>query len=896
MIGQTILHYKIIEKLGEGGMGVVYKAQDTTLDRFVALKFLPKRVEDSEQDRARFLQEARAASALNHPNICTIYGIEEHDGTMFLAMEFVDGQTLKDKKNSVSFKQAIDIGIQVAEGLSVAHEKGVVHRDIKPENIMIRKDGIAQIMDFGLAKLRGVSRITKEGSTVGTAGYMSPEQVQGTDADHRSDIFSLGVLLYELFAGRLPFAGVHETAVMYEIVNVDAQPISTIKPEIDPELDRIVLECLQKEPTERYQSAGDVAKDLRRFKRESSRQHLSRVTSRQSFIKSDSPMAGQRQTAKRWPWPALAVALGIIISFLVWKLWQSGVSSVRPIAHFSINLPDDAPIQGGDIGLSVSPDGKYLAYVAAQPQSPLYLRPMGQYDVERLAGTENATYPTFSPDGQWVAFATQEKIKKISIFGGAPQDICKLTGNVRGMWWGDDSKIYFGHIQNGIFSVSSNGGEAELLTKLDSATGEISHRFPQLLPDGKTLIYTVKPNNIGSFDDALIAAQRIGTSEKKILIRGGTFARYLPTGHLAYVRGNSILGIPFDPGNLEASASPSVLLEGGWLNSSSGDAKYSFTRSGMLAYVPLGADSFNINTVSWLDRTEKLQPVITMLRPYVDGVVSPDGQKIAVTIGAANDDIWVYQMARKTLTRLTFGGGNHGSPRWSVDGKYIFYTAENGQSINICRRSWDGSGGEERILNTQVSFLINCTPDGKNLAYVKDGDIWMLPLEGQKGPSAFIQSPANEGWAAFSPDGNWTAYTSSESGHPEVYVIPFHERGGKWQISSGGGFTPFWSHNGKQLFYQSGNTMMVVQTSAGTSFDFSPPVKYCELPPSVSVWDLSKDDQRFLITSSPIEGSGLRAGLTDALGSLPRGGISAGKINVILEWFQEIRNKFSAGK
>ena len=277
MIGTTISHYKILEKVGEGGMGIVYKAQDTNLDRFVALKFLPERLSNSEQDRARFLQEAKAASALNHPNICTIYGIEEHNGQLFIVMELVDGQTLSEKKNSITFKQALDIGIQLAEGLAVAHEKGIVHRDIKPDNIMVRKDGIVQIMDFGLAKLRGVSKLTKEGSTIGTAGYMSPEQVQGQDADHRSDIFSYGVLLYELFTGQLPFRGVHESALMYEIVNSDAPPMSSVKPEISAELDSIVLECLEKDPNERTQSVKQISIDLRRSKRESTKQRVSRI-------------------------------------------------------------------------------------------------------------------------------------------------------------------------------------------------------------------------------------------------------------------------------------------------------------------------------------------------------------------------------------------------------------------------------------------------------------------------------------------------------------------------------------------------------------------------------------------------------------------------------------------
>src|SRR5271169_1837473 len=327
MIGQTISHYKILEKLGEGGMGVVYKAEDTKLDRMVALKFLPERLNASEQDKARFIQEAKAASAINHPNICTIHSIEEHDGQLFIVMEFVDGETLRKKEPSIGFKQAIDIGIQIADGLAAAHEKGIVHRDIKPENIMIRKDGIAQVMDFGLAKLRAsgskITRLTKEGSTVGTAGYMSPEQVQGQETDQRSDIFSYGVLLYELLTGQLPFKGVHETAVAYEIVNVDPPPMSVVKPEIDQSLDAVVFECLEKDVNERAQSIKQISVDLKRYKRESSRQRVSRVTAARPALSSSAihPPEGSGVTSEKpsggslkVPWiVALVCFIGLMI-------------------------------------------------------------------------------------------------------------------------------------------------------------------------------------------------------------------------------------------------------------------------------------------------------------------------------------------------------------------------------------------------------------------------------------------------------------------------------------------------------------------------------------------------------------------------------------------------------
>src|SRR6267378_3022447 len=379
--GQTISHYKILEKLGEGGMGVVYKAEDTKLKRIVALKFLPQRLSASAQDKSRFIQEAQAASALNHPNVCTIHDIQEHDGQMFIVMEFVDGQTLEEKKGTISLKQAIDIGIQLGDGLAAAHEKGIVHRDIKPENIMVRRDGISQIMDFGLAKLRGnkskITRLTKEGSTLGTAGYMSPEQVQGQDVDHRSDIFSLGVVLYELFTGQLPFKGVHDTALMYEIVNVDAVPMSAIKPEIDPELDRIVLECLEKDINERTQSAKQVSIDLKRFKRVSSRQHLSRTMAARPALANMSTQfptsheTGQRRTPflhQRVAWGVAILSLLVLVYSLMRTPPREATSG--PLIRSSIVIPESIYVHLFSAGAGapvLSPDGTRLAFVGVTP-------------------------------------------------------------------------------------------------------------------------------------------------------------------------------------------------------------------------------------------------------------------------------------------------------------------------------------------------------------------------------------------------------------------------------------------------------------------------------------------------------------------------------------------------
>jgi serine/threonine protein kinase len=388
MIGLTISHYKILEKLGEGGMGVVYKAQDLNLDRFVALKFLPPHVAASINDKARFLQEAKAVASLAHPNICTIHSVEEEDGKAFIVMEYVEGKTLKDMGANIPLKQALEIGTQVADGLAAAHEKGIVHRDIKPDNIMIRKDGRVQIMDFGLAKLRGVSRLTKEGTTVGTAGYMSPEQVQGQETDHRTDIFSLGVVLYEMFTGESPFKGIHETAITYEIVNVDPAPLSAIKPDIDPQLEGIVLDCLEKDTKERCQSAAEVARDLKRVKRESSRQHVSRVT--RAYKRPDQKLATGADLlagsgSSRVFLYAFLGALVLLVAAVVWHLSTQRKSHSADVVKFTLADP------GVAIGsyAAVSPDGKQIAFIGYSGSGDrVYVRSLSELESRPLSGTE----------------------------------------------------------------------------------------------------------------------------------------------------------------------------------------------------------------------------------------------------------------------------------------------------------------------------------------------------------------------------------------------------------------------------------------------------------------------------------------------------------------------------
>ncbi len=892
MIGQTVSHYKILEKLGEGGMGVVYKAEDTKLDRLVALKFLPPHLATSEQDKARFIQEAKAASALNHANVCTIHDISENDGTMFIVMEFVDGQTLREKRGSVSFKQAIDIGIQIADGLAAAHEKGIVHRDIKPENIMIRKDGIVQIMDFGLAKLRGtVSRLTREGSTVGTAGYMSPEQVQGQDADHRSDIFSLGVLLFELLTGQLPFKGVHETALAYEIVNVDAPPMSSVKPEIDPALDAMVLDCLEKDPNERTQSVKQVSIDLKRFKRESGRSRVSRITPALPAIKarqSQESAVDNIPTWKKLLWPIIAAASVISLVLVIWSPWKSR-APMPVVTRAAITLPKDQILSTAAYSaVAISPDGSRLVYKA---NAKLYLRQLDSFESTPIPGTEEGSGPFFSPDGKWIGFFSAAKLKKVPVSGGAAIVLADAPDN-RGSTWGKGGDIVFTPSPaTGLVLVRDGGGNVRQLTTVDSTKNERTHRWPQFLPDGKTVMYTVGTMDSPDFyEDSEVEAVDIETGERKVLMKGGCSVQYIPTGFLVYWRSSSLFAVPFDPGTLEVTGTSFPLVENVNGDPTTGMAGYTVSQNGSLAYIPGNAGVTNQSLVK-VDLRGVMTLLNAPLQAYMEPRISPDGERVAVAIQSGKDaDIWVYDIPRNTLSKLSFGGVNR-TPAWSPDGKRIAYYSYDGGKHKVIAKQADGSG-EPEVLTQGFgrSYLDDWSTDGKFLLLdiAETGragpngpggsDIYLLPLEGDRPLKSFLVTQFDEWQASLSPDGKWAAYSSSESGSYQVYIRPFPEGGGRWAVSTDEGYGPQWAPDGKTLYYYAPGKVMSVPIQTVPSLAVGKPQPLFSGYQQKSVdsglmYDISPDGQWFVVTQSKDDDANLR------------------QIHLVLNWFDEIQAK-----
>jgi serine/threonine protein kinase len=916
MIGATISHYKILEKLGEGGMGVVYKALDTKLNRAVALKFLPAQVSASEPDKSRFMQEAQAAAALNHPNICTIHGIEEQDGLhgdkqTFIVMEFVDGVTLQEKKHGLSQKQAIDISIQVAEGLAAAHEKGIVHRDIKPENIMIRKDGIVQIMDFGLAKLRGASRLTKEGSTVGTVGYMSPEQVQGLDVDHRTDIFSLGVVMYEMLCGQLPFKGVHETAIIYEIVNVDAPPLSSARQDIDPELDRIVLECLDKDRDERCQSAKELSKDLKRFKRESGRQRVSRISTvrdipRPSGVSSgiqsqpsgavaipesgiapppqETPVARGILGHIKLPWAVAGISLLIALGAIGFLLLRG--APANPAVSRTVILPPSRVNYNTDVGghIALSPDGRTLAFVGVDStgRSLLWVRPLSSLTALPLPGTEGVEYPFWSPDSRSIGFFASGKLKKIDASGGPALTICD-AGQGRGGTWNAAGIILFAPSNaDGLYKVSAAGGAPVLVTHTDSTIHEVNHRWPFFLPDGNHFLYADMTSPSGATENDQIFVGSLDGSINKPILHAGSNMVYT-CGYLLFVRQENLMAQRFDLSSLSLTGDAVPIAQQVQFANIRSKGIYSASANGILVYQSSGGEQ--ASRFVWVDRNGKGSEPFGDRPIENSAVLSPDGQKIAFDsydTQSRNLDVWLYDVGKGVSTRLTFDPMGDRNPVWSPDGGSIIFSSNRKGHFDIYEKKADGTGAEQPLFVSNIEkAATDWSRDGRYLCLSVNGkpgtkwDLWILPMTGDKKPYPFLETEFSEWLGSFSPDSRWIAYQSDESGRYEIYVRPFQGSEGKWQVSTAGGFYPLWRHDGRELYYVSADRkLMAVDISqSGSTFQAGTPhvLFDTDVKGQGDVQAVTPNGQRFLLSVTP--------------------GASSVPITVVMNWDSELGKK-----
>src|SRR5262245_11553537 len=812
MIGKELLHYYIEAQIGAGGMGEVYQARDTKLGRAVAVKILPEIFARDSERVARFEREAKLLAALNHSNIASLYGLEQVDGRHFLVMELVEGDTLARKiaNGPTPIEEALKIAHQVVEALEAAHEKGVIHRDLKPANVKITPEGKVKVLDFGLAKAMDVAPseaaamnsrtlcvvATDAGVILGTAGYMSPEQAKGRAADQRSDIFSFGCILYEMITGRSTFDGETVTEVIASVLKQEAD-LSLIPANIHPRVVDLIRRCLAKDPKKRCHAAADVRLEIETILAES------RGVKSAEFAAARMP---------RWQLAAImsstAIVAALAAAVIVWNLRPN---SPTAIARFSFFLPEEqAANRGGRPTIAISPDGQNIVY---QANRQLYLRPIGDLDARPIENTNlDAADPFFSPDGKWIGFyaVTERRLKKIAITGGAAVTVAEVEFPYSASWTVDD-QILLADPQKGILGVSASGGKP--VPVIAAKPDEVMFG-PQLLPDRDHLLFTVRSRiearegrRAEAWDNAQIVAQSLKTGERKTLIEGGADGRYVPTGHLVYALGSTLLAVPFDVKKLEKTGGPVPVAEGVVrAGTTSGTAQFSFAANGTMVYFVGNAFAADETKVALVGRDGKEKSLPLPAARYFEPRISPDGKQAAVVSEDEQNNpfLSVYELSQAAaLRRLTFQNADH--PVWTRDGQRLIFDSGG----TLLWQPADGNGAAEELAKPKESvgggYAPNAvSPDGKTLllrAGANSGDLWSLSLDGDHKTKSLISGETNQFQAYFSPDGRWIVYTSTESGQPEIYVQPFPPTGAKYQITTTGGASPLWSPDGKQIFY-----------------------------------------------------------------------------------------------
>jgi eukaryotic-like serine/threonine-protein kinase len=862
-------------------MGEVYRATDTRLKRDVALKILPESFATDADRLARFQREAEVLASLNHPNIAAIYGIEESQGTRALVMELVEGPTLADRiaQGPIPVDEALPIARQIAEALEAAHEQGIIHRDLKPANIKVRPDGTVKVLDFGLAKalepagamspsatasptITSPAMMTGVGVLLGTAAYMSPEQARGKVVDKRSDIWAFGCVLYEMLTGRSAFQGEDIGDILASVVKTE--PDWGPLPDSTPTNIRLVLRrCLRKDRRQRLADAGAVRLEI------------------EEALTAPGPAPDRQSQGRRTISAALACSIAVVAAAIgvgigTWFHGPAVPTESMPVARVTLPLSVGTELGGGQ-SVSISPNGTHVAYVASRgggiPQ--IYIRPMNGVDARLFGGTEGAAAPFFSPDGEWLAFFADGKLKKVSTTGGVVTVLA--DAEPQGGSWGADDKIVF-RSRGELVQISSAGGPTRRFSSENDNGGEASPRaasFPELLPGGTAVVFTSGGED--TIDERSIEVLRIDTGERKVLIQGGYRASYLPTGHLVFLRSGTVMAVPFDLDRLELSGEPVRVIEG--VRQLFNGGAFSCSRTGTCIYVAGGL--ITQRTVAFIDRAGASQPLPLAPQSYTHPRFSPAGDKVVFWIEQSRCDLAVYDIARGVLTRITSDGDNHW-PVWTPDGREITYASRKAlppAGYELFSRAADGSSAEERVSevpqNLNALSALAWTRDGESLAFVLQGDIWLLPRRGEQKAQPILQSRFNETMPAFSPDGHWLAYVSDESGQQEVYLQPFPELGAKYRISTNGGTDPVWARSGRELFFRNSDQMMVVDVGTQPGLiSATPRVLFSHSfaqAASRTSYDVSPDGRRFIV---------IEAGETES---------PARQINVVLNWFEELK-------
>ncbi|MGB8960039.1 MAG: protein kinase [Candidatus Aminicenantales bacterium] len=898
--------YRIIDEIGRGGMGVVYRGEDTTLGREVAIKVLPENLTGDPERLARFEREAKILASLNQPNIATIFGFEEADGTRFLVMELVEGETLAERisRGPLPWEEARKVCLQIAEGVEAAHEKGIIHRDLKPSNVKLTPDGKVKVLDFGLAKAFReetaasdlsksptiTEKMTEPGVILGTAAYMSPEQAKGRPVDKRTDIWAFGCILYECLTGKGAFQGPTVTETIAAILR--SEPDWGSLPADTPVSVRAVLRrCFQKEPKERLRDIGDARFEI------------------------EAPTGYSSESAavpRRFPlvWMATVSAIVLIAGIIIGRLLTRPSQPASPLSVVTstIRLEPGHWLEGmrGEMerptrtAMTISNDGRFVVYSAIEenpgPQAKprLYLRRMDQSEAKSIAGTEGGDDPFLSPDNRWVGFWADGKLKKVSVDGGVPITLCDLPAWFYGANWGRDGIVFADKYDTGLSIVSAEGGKPEILTKLDPKREEYSHRLPSWLPNGKAVLFTVMRHEWDS--QPCLALLRLDTHDWRVLLPDAADARYVPTGHLVFLRQGTLMAVRFDLARMEIVGQPVELVENvmqAFASSSfighTGAGQFGISDTGSLIYIAGGIVPATMDSLVWVDHKGSAQPVMASQSSLFAPRLSPDGQRIAYIDWGQECRLSVYDLGRGTNDRLT-GEGRVYYTTWSPDGKRLLFSWHKSLRSNLYWQPSDGSSPMERLTTSEYDQRPGSwSLDGKTVALVEkpvaggQWDIAMMDVPSGR-VTPFLNSQFDEQCPEFSPDGRWIAYSSDESKREEVYVRPFPGPGVKYLVSSEGGREPVWARNGKQLFYRWGDQMWVVDVRTEGGFAASKPRLLFEKPGyssgfPIRAYDLSPDDQRFLMVK---EGQRKSTPVTE--------------MTLVQNWFEELKRLAPTGK
>jgi serine/threonine protein kinase/Tol biopolymer transport system component len=852
--------YEIVAPLGAGGMGEVYRARDTRLDRSVAIKILPSHLSCDPELKSRFEREARTLSSVSHPHICHLYDVGSQDNTDFLVMELLEGETLADRlqKGPLPSSEVLKIGIEIADALTKAHRLGVVHRDLKPSNIMLTKNG-AKLMDFGLAKpaAAGVFKdangrsfsgaetatmqspatpISRVGTVVGTIHYMAPEQIEGKDADERSDIFALGAVLYEMTSGKRAFEGKSHLSVASAILQKEPPPISTIQPASPPALDYVIRTCLAKDPDERFQTAHDVKLQL-------------------NWLLHGNATAPTSVAAPRFQ-PSWALGLGLAAVVLMLVVLLVRTTTTRPvrtapgIIRFSMVLPPRQALSvDATQAVALSPDGKRLAYVASERGvSHLYVRRLDQFDAVEIPDSEAPTFPFFSPNGDWVAFFSQGKLKKAPSGGGNPVLICEVSTFFGGTWTPQDN-IVLALPTLGLATVPATGGSLQRIPLV--VKEHVDPEGPNWLPGGEWILFTDYLAAIRRVD-----AVKLASGEVRVLVNSAQGASFA-AGHLVYYSAGSLWAVPFDPKKLSALGDAVQVATG--VGEENYVAQAAVSASGVMAYAPGPAGNFSRN-LFLVSRSSVEQKVDIPPEDYVDAAFSPDGKRLVMCVRRMGDQqLAVFDRDRNSLTRIVADGLINNAPVWTADGKSLLYDSVSAsQKRGIYRVAADGSAAPQLIRETTLSSHVTAVAGDTAVVMVNDpdtsADLWLLSLREPYEMHPFKRTSATERQATFSPDGRWLAYASNESGRSEIYVEPVPGPGARWQISNNGGEQPRWGRSGREIFYRDGTALLSVPVTLQPAFQAAKPVELFDRQfdrgGAVSGYDVSPDGQSFVMTRS----------------------------------------------